>query len=78
MQPLQKFELNPVCLIAYLAKVQTGSRRRFCIPCKIMNRIADKVLHTLHFYALNLGNILPPLQKSKQNLRHSFATPAKL
>jgi len=39
-----------------------------------MNRIADKVLQPLHFYALISGKVLPPSQKSQRNLRHTFAT----
>jgi len=92
LQTLQKSKLNLVCLIAYLANVQTESRGRFCIPGKNANRTSDKVLHTLHFLPLNAGTILPPLhfhalkqgnilqalQKSKQNLRQGFATPATI
>ena len=90
LHTLQKSKLNPVCLIAYLAKMQTESgegfatcakdqtetRARFCNPCIIANRIADKVLHTLHFHALNQGKVLQTLQKSKPNFRHVSATPA--
>jgi hypothetical protein len=35
-------------------------------------------LQPLHSYAQNVGTILQPLQKSKPNLRHVFATPAKV
>ena len=78
LQLLQKSKLNPVCLIAYLAKMQTESRTRLCIPCKIMNRIEDKVLHTLPFYPLTAGTILPPLHFHARDLGQGFAALAKL
>jgi hypothetical protein len=39
---------------------------------KTLPEIQGKVLHTLHFYALIQGKVLPPLQKSKPDSEHDF------